>query len=465
VNLVLEGDLRQFNNMIRVSYSLIDAAKLAQIRGDTIPVEADKPFEVEDRVLQSIVTQLGLELQPGEKRSLLAHGTQEPAAYDYYLRGRGYLQEYLKPGNLDSATTVFRRALEKDPNYALAYAGMGEAYLYRYEGDRQPKWVEQALQSCKRAVELANNLAAGHICLGMVHNNAGQYDNAVKEFQAALQVDPLSDEGLRGLANAYQLLGKMAEAEQTFLKAIEMRPQYSGGYAWLGGFYWRNARYDDAARMYTEMIALAPDSFRGYSNLGAMYLLQGRYKDAIPQFQRSVAVYPTLDAYSNLATAYFFQGSFAEAAHTDEKALQFGGSDTMAYIGWGNLAEAYYWSPGERQRADDAYNKAISSAKDRIKVNPRDLSALHYLALYEAMLGHNTEALSYLERALQLSSNDPELLFNAAKIYSRLGKEEMALTFVEKAVAAGYSIFFVRDDPMFRNLASNVRFHKLTSKQ
>src|SRR5581483_1293652 len=119
--------------------------------------------------------------------------------------------------------------------------------------------------------------------------------------------------------------------------------QYWGGYAWFGGFYWRYARYDDAARMYTEMIAFAPDSFQGYSNLGAMYLYQGCYADAIPQFQRSAAIYSSVDVYSNLATALFLQGSFAEAAHTYERALKVGANDVLAYLAWGNLAEAYYW--------------------------------------------------------------------------------------------------------------------------
>jgi eukaryotic-like serine/threonine-protein kinase len=464
VNRVLEGSLRQFNNMIRVSYSLVDATNLTQLRGDTITVEADKPFDVEDRVLQSIVGQLGLELQPDQKTTLLAHGTQQPAAYDYYLRGRGYLQEYLKPENLESAITVFRHALEADPKYSLAYAGLGEAYLDKYEQDRQPKWMEQAFQNCQQAVTFATDLATGHICVGMVYNRTGQYENAVKEFQVALQRDPLNDDGYRGLAHAYQLLGKMSDAEQTFQKAIQLRPQYWGGYAWLGGLYYRQARYEDAARMYTEMIALAPDGFQGYSNLGAMYLYQGRYSDAIPQFQRSVAIFPSVDGYSNLATALFLQGSYGDAAHTYEQALKVGGNDAVAYLAWGNLAEAYYWTPGQRDRAADAYRKATALAKERLHLNGHDAFAMYHLALYEAMLQQRQGSLDHLQRAEQLLNGDSELLFNAAKIHAQLGQVDSALNFLEKSVAAGYSVPFVRDDPMFKNLESNVQFKKLVGK-
>jgi tetratricopeptide (TPR) repeat protein/tRNA A-37 threonylcarbamoyl transferase component Bud32 len=461
VNLVLEGDLRQFNNMVRVSYSLVDAAKLTQLRGDTITVEANKPFDVEDRVLQSIVGQLGLQLQPGERASLLTHGTQQPAAYDYYLRGRGYLQEYLKPENLESAITAFRHALETDPKYALAYAGLGEAYLDKYEQDRQQKWMEQALQNCQQAVSFASELATGHICLGMVYNRTGQYENAVKEFQVALQRDPLNDDGYRGLAHAYQLLGKMGEAEQTFQKAIQLRPQYWGGYNWLGSFYYNAARYDDAARMFTQMIALAPDSFRGYSNLGGVYLTQGHYPDAITQFGRSVSIYPSGGAYSNLASAYFFEGNYTQAAGTYEKAVQVGGNEIIAYQAWRNLGEAYYWIPDQRTRSRDALEKAVALAKERLAVNARDVDAMYEIAVCYAMLQQNGPALDFLKRALKTASDDPELLFTAGKVYVLLGKPEQGLSFLTKAVNAQYSKFVIRDDPAFKSLASNVQFQRL----
>jgi serine/threonine protein kinase/tetratricopeptide (TPR) repeat protein len=464
VNLVLEGNLRESNNLVRVSYSLVDTTKLTQLRADTVTVDSGKPFEVEDRVLESILTLLGLELRPREKMTLFAHGTQEPAAYDYYLRGRGYLQEYERPENLDSAVTVFQNALKNDPNYALAYAGLGEAHLHQYEHTRNAERVKEALESCKRSISLAEDLASGHTCLGMVYNSTGEYEKAVSEFQRAVQLDPTSDDAFTGLAHAYERLGRIDQAEKTYLRAIELRPQYWGGYAWLGGLYYRQARYQDAARMYTEEIALAPDSFRGYSNLGGMYLFQGRYSDAIPQFQRSLAIYATGDAYSNLATAYFLQGDYADAARTYERALQVSPHDSTVYLIWGNLAEAYYWLEGQRKRAQGTYEKAIALAQDQLDVNPRDADTLIHLGLYHAMLGHQQPALNYLQRALAISPLDTEVLFMAAKIHAQLGHEAAALRFLRDSIKAGYSVFFVRDDPAFKVLANNVLFQQLVQK-
>lgn len=465
VSMVLEGSLRESNHLVRVSYSLVDTAKLTQLRADTVTVSSEKPFEMEDRVLESIITQLGLELRPQDRNALFAHGTQQPAAYDYYLRGRGYLQEYERPENLDSAITVFRNALKTDPNYALAYAGLGEAYLHRSEHSPGTALVTQAQESCQKAILLADDVPNGHICLGMVYNNTGEYESAVREFERAVRQDPTSDDGFTGLGLAYERLGKVSEAEQTYLRGIELRPQYWGGYAWLGGLYYRQARYQDAARMYTEMIALAPDSFRGYSNLGAMYLFQGRYRDAIPQFQRSISIYATPDAYSNLGAAYFLQGDYADASRTYEKAVEMNSQDVTLYMILGNLAESYYWEPGRASKAIPIYEKAISLAQERLRVNARNVDALSHLALFHAMLRQREVALGYLQRALRISPNEAELLFKAGKIRAQLGDEGDAVRYLQLAVKAGYSLFLIRDDPAFQTLANNVQFQELIRKQ
>jgi serine/threonine protein kinase/tetratricopeptide (TPR) repeat protein len=461
VNMVLEGSLRQSGRLTRISYSLVDAITRQQLRGETITVASDDTFAIEDHLLESIVSQLGLALEARDKSALLAHSTRQPAAYDYYLRGRGYLQEYQKRENVDNAIAVFQNALARDPNYALAYAGLGEAYWREYDLTQDSSLVNKASGNCHRAVSLAENLAGGHVCLGLVYNGTGQYDKAVEEFQRATQLEPTNDDGYRGLAFAYQRLGKWDEAEETYRRAIDLRPQYFGGYAWLGWFYYSRARYDDAARMFTEQIALAPDNFRGYSNLGSMYLYQGRYADAVPQFQRSVTIYPTAAAYSNLAAAYYYQGSFVQAAHTYERAVNLEGS---GYRVWANLAEAYHWVPGEQGRAVAAYRKAIAMAQDNLRVNQQDSTALYSLALYHAMLGQKALALTYLRRAMQVAPNDLELQFTAGKVYTQLGEKEAALAALKNAVDRGYPPNLLRDDPIFSSLAKDVQFQALVVK-
>ena len=480
-NLALEGSVSRSDHRIRVSYSLVDSATRHQLRADSVTVDdVSGPLSLEDRLVESIVSMLGLDLRPADLRSNdlrtsdlrtsdlrsndrgnSGRGTVQPAAYDFYLRGRGFLQDYETAGHLDAAVEAFRLAQEQDDHYALAYAGLGESYWHKYEALRDHDWVRQALRSCQRSVELAASLPNGHACLGVVFNGTGEYEKAAEEFQRALALDSTNDDATRGLATSYEKLGRLDTAEQTFKKAIDLRPQYWAGYAWLGGFYYHQARYDDAARMYTEWIALAPESFQGYNNLGAMYLLQGRYGDAIPQFRRSADINPTLDAYANLGTAYFYQGSFEDAARTYLEAVRVGENDSEVYLAWGNLAEAYYWAPGEREQASDAYHRAIALATDHLRVNPKDARVLSGLALYHAMLGDEGEAVRMVQRTLQLAPGDTELLVETAKVDEHLGRHAEALANLAKARKLGASAYVVRDDPEFRSLAANVQFQEM----
>jgi len=457
-NLVLEGSVRESGTLVRVNYSLIDAETRNQLRADTITTQASDPFTLEDRVVDGVLNMLGPELQNQDRSTAVNHGTTEPAAYDFYLRGRGYLQEYQDPERVDSAIAVFNHALERDPNYALAYAGLGQAYWHKYEETHDQNWVAKASLACQKAVELGRELANGHTCIGMVYNGTGRYEQAAEEFQRAVQLDPDSDDALRGLGLAYQSLGKLPDAEANYQRAISLHPNYWSGYNWLGSFYYRQARYEDAAKMFSHVVALAPDSERGYSNLGGVYLNLGRYAEAIPLFQRSVAIRPTADAYSNLATAYFFQQRFDEAAHTYEQAVKLNPED---YEMSGNLGDAYNWSSKQQSQAPQSYRKAITLANAALRVNPRDAAVLCDLALYHAMLREQDPAISSLRKALVLAPGNSDFLFKASEIYNQFGMTEPALAALQDSMKQGYSRFFTRDHPIFRNLKTDPRFRKL----
>jgi len=461
VNTGLELSLHRVGEMIRVTYSLIDAGSSRQIGAGTVTALAADPFAVEDQVADSVLNTLEIELEPQERTAMAARGTTQPAAYDYYLQGRGYLQQFQKPENLDSAIAVFQRALERDPNYALAYAGLGEAYWRRYEITRDAQWVDKARIACERAVALQSNQSQPHACLGMVETGTGKYEQAVAEFQKALQLEPTSDAAYSGLAAAYERLGKPEEAEKNYRQAIAQRPKYVAGYNWLGGFFLRHGRSPEAAQMFSQVVSLAPDSFVGHSNLGITYLLEGKYAEAIPLLERSIAIRPTAQARSNLGTAYFQLRRYSDAARIYEQAVKLDERNSEV---WGNLGDSYYWAPGRRAEAAAAYQKAIALANKKLQVNPRDSSLLGYLANYYAMLGNRAAALDHLGRALALAPKDPELLFSAALVHNQFGETEETLNWLDKALAAGYSPATLRDSPNFDSLHSNSRFQTLLSK-
>ena len=457
VNLVLVLAVQRAADKVRVNYSLVDARTHEQVRGGSVTAAAADPFALQDQVFENVAAAMELQLAPQEKQS--AAGTTTPAAYDYYVQGRGYLQDYVVPEKVDAAITLFGRALEKDPAYADATAGLGEAFWRKYQLTHDSQLADAAIANCQKAADLKPNLVSAHSCLGRVYGAKGNYADSATQYRQALNIDSANDDAYGGLAVAYEQLGRLDEAEQLYKQAIATRPNYWATYNWLGLFYMKHARYDDASSMFSHVVSLAPDSFTGYYNLGDIKILQGHYADAIPLFERSLSIRPTANALSDLATAYFQMRRYADSAAKFEEAVKLDGKN---YEIWGNLADAYYWAPGRRPEAAAAYTRAISLAQDSLHLNPHDASLLGYLAEYHAMLGERKLALDNLAACLQLQPNNPDLLLNAAIVYQQLGDTNRALDSLEHAVSLGLSRQLIRDTPNFDSLNTNPRFVRLT---
>jgi serine/threonine protein kinase/tetratricopeptide (TPR) repeat protein len=459
VNLGLELGVQRSGEMLRVDYILVDAKTHRQLRGETITAAASDLFTLEDKVSDSILNSLELELNPGERHTHPDFGTGTPAAYDYFLQGRGYLQEFQKSENVDKAITVFTQALELDPKYAMAYAGLGEAYWQKYELTRQGPYVERATKACQSAIQIENSLSEGYVCLGTVFRGTGHYEMALSTYAKARGLDPTNDDAMVGSAAVYQVLGKPDRAEEIYRRAIAVRPQYWRNYNLLGGFYTSRSQYPKAEEMFKTVITLAPDSFRGYSNLGGVYILEGRYADALGVLQKSTEIRKTGGALSNLGTAYFHLRRFDDAARAYQDAIVFDSND---YSLWGNLGAAYYYG-GHQSESVLPFTNAIKFASERLGINPKDALALSDLASYHSMLGNKDEAFRDLQRALQLSPKDPEILFSAAQIYDQFGDQTSAIDWLHRAVIAGCSRAEIRDSPALDNLRPSAAFQDLLS--
>jgi serine/threonine protein kinase/tetratricopeptide (TPR) repeat protein len=461
VNCGLVLNIQRAAGQVRVNYSLVDARSHQVLRGGTVTAAVADPFALQDQVSAQVVETLKLQLEPQEKKALSAHGTAEPAAYDFYLQGRGYLQNFDKMENLENAIAVFRRALEKDPNFSAAYAGLGEAYWLKYQLTHDVQLVKEAADSCIQAAKADASLAVAHTCLGFVYNGTGKYEEAAAEFEKASVLEPTLDDAAAGRARAYVNLKRLDDAEKAYRKAIALRPNYWANYNRLGNFYLMQGRSDEAAQMYSQVISLVPDSFVGYNNLGLARLQQARYAEAVPLLERSLEIRKTSDATSNLGTAYFALHRYADAAHAYEQAAALNDKN---FIVWGNLGDAYYWTPGRRGEAPSAYRKAIAIAGEALRVNKLDADTNISVAVYHAMLGEREPAFSALRLAMAAAPNRPDFLLDSAIIHEQFGEHERALDALEKAVAAGVSPVAVRDTPNFEGLRSNPRYVSIVSR-
>lgn len=461
-DLVVEGSLQHAGSQLRINCSLVDAATHRQIGARSFTAEMNDIFGLEDRVATEALSLLSSQIPALKHGSIEIHADTSPEAYQHYLRGWGYLQDYDKVENIQSAIAEFGRAVQNDSHYGRAYAGLGNAYWLGYEASNGTNnWIDQAAEDCHKALDISADIAEGHSCLGHVDVSRGEYAKAVEEFDRSVSLDPKRDEALRGLADAYEKMGKPSAAETTYQKAIALRPQYWAGYSWMGAFYFREARYGDAANMFRKVIELTPESFYGYSNLGGALSIQGQYADAIKALQRSIEIRPTLDAYSNLGTVYFASRRFAEAAQTYKNALTLDGED---FLTWGNLGDALYWTPERRSEAEPAYRKAISLGTAKLHVNPRDAGVLAFVATYKVMINDRKGGTTDLEHALAVAPKDADVRFRAALLYNHLGETERTLSTLDKAVSLGYPAAAIRDTPDFDPLRSNPRFEALLAK-
>lgn len=458
----LVGALDYGGDRVRVATRLVDTASGGDIRRATFEVDVSQISDLCDDIVVAAVEMLGLALKPDERHALTAKGTVQPGAYDYYLQARGYLQDYFRLESLDNAVIVFRRALEVDPRYALAYAGLGQAYWRKYELTGANAWVEPARGACEGALALDFMASEAHACLAMVLNGTGAYEGAVNEFSRALELDPTNDVVNLGLAAAYERLGRHADAERTLQRAVALRPQYWATHSNLAAYYYRRGLYDQALTSFHQSVSLAPDSFRGYSSIGAVHFAKDQLAPAVAAFEKSLSIRPNFVAASNLGTLFFYDGLFDRAVGAYEQALSF---EQGNYRVWANLADALD-AAGRTREGGEAHAKTLELAEDGLRVNPRDVSLQLVVAQAAAAVGNRVRAQTALEDALKASPSDAAQQFSVAVFYERWQNDRArALEWLAKAVANGQTWRQVERLPWLRALRDDPRFQELRRNQ
>ena len=144
----------------------------------------------------------------------------------------------------------------------------------KYTSSKDKSLIAKSRHACSKAIGLGNAGAAGHVCLGTIASGTGKYEDAVEQFQSAVQLEPSNEDAYIGLGGAYEHLSKTSDAENIYKKIVQLRPKYWRGYHLLGAFFLRQAQYDDAARMFQKVVELTPERFRGYANMGATLLYE-----------------------------------------------------------------------------------------------------------------------------------------------------------------------------------------------
>jgi eukaryotic-like serine/threonine-protein kinase len=447
--LVVKGSVMRDASGVHLTVNLIRTKDIRQEGSLTLDDRAGDFAALQNQAVSGLARLMHVEVPATALHT--AESTAAPAAYQSYLQALGYMQRYDKPGNLDQAVSALTTAVNTDPQFALGYAALGEAYRLKYQLDKNPKWTELALTDGTKATALNDSLPSAWVTLGRIHDATGKNDLALTEFEKALKLDPRNADALTGEAHSFEHAGRTADAETAYKKAIALRPDYWDGYNSLGNFYDGQGHYSDAVAQFQHALQLTPDNAALYSNLGATYVDSNDPKNfpmAEAALKKSIELGPSYGAYANLGDLLLLQNRFAEAADVTEKALQMNDKD---FIVWSNLIAAYEGMKDDA-RMNAAIDRELPLLEQAAQSSPRDAAVQYRLGLAYSMKKQNAKAEARAQSAVALSPNDPVVLASVGEIYERVGERKRAIEYIEKCLQKGYPLQSLKDDAIFKNL-------------
>jgi eukaryotic-like serine/threonine-protein kinase len=459
-NLVLQGTVQGNSDKLRVTVNLDDATTGKRVWSNEFSGASGDVLALEDQIYGSLATALALKPTDEEQARVGAHPTEDLKAYDLYLQGRNVLRNGHNQDDYRKSVGLFEQAIDKDPNFALAYAGLADSSIRMYGETKESIWSQKATLAAQQAERLSNNLPEVHLSLGSVYSNTGKNTEAVTELKHALELAPNSDEAYRDLGDAYNRSGQSDDAISAFQKAVEANPYNWANHIALGNAYFGIGDSAKALVEYQKVTELATDNPMGYTDIGNVYLRQGKWSEAIPQFQKALALSPDSTTYSDLGTAYFLLKNYDESTKMYEKAVEMTPNDEELL---GNLGDSYRWS-GHSDQAATAYGKAISLAFQALLVNPRSASTMGDLGLLYAKKGDATNALQYTNQARAISPDDLQLMYSEAQVKALIGKPEEALKSLRLALQKGYSAQEAWNDPELQKLQALPQFSQLVNE-
>lgn len=455
------GSVHRLANQLRLTLNLVDTKTSRQIKSQMITMPLDSLPRLQDEAMLTLAQMLEIDIPSEREVYQWAGGTVNSRSYEYYLEGRGYLSNYQNVDNIHTSIALFESAVDLDPDFALAYAGIGEAYWRLYNETRNISWVEYAEDSINRAMESDSSHPTVLVTMGMIQSGRGYVEESIRTYQKALEMNPTHADAYRGLANAYEQLGHFDEAEETLKRAIRLIPTYWAGYNQLGAFYLNQGRMEDAIPQFEKVIELIPNSNFGYINLGVTYYYLDKYQEAIEMFNRVIEIEPNYVIYSNLGTLHYYEANFEKAAQMYQNALEISDRD---YRIWGHLASALRWSGAEDTKVNEHYRKALQIAEDEKSINPRDPMLLVSMAGFKASLEEYTLAEDYLQQALRISPDNATVLGYSGRIYEKIGQRERALSLIKSALDSGYSYLEISNDPDLAGLRDDPDFRELSQQ-
>jgi TolB-like protein len=334
VDAVMTGRLTKRGDNLNITVELVDARTNKSMWGEQYERKLSELLTTQREIVTEIVGKLQLKLSGESEQKLAKKYTDNNEAYQLYLQGRFHWNKRTSE-DFQQAVVFFKKAIEKDPNYALAYAGLADTYALfpDWVNGRPKEFMPQAKQAALKALELDPNLAEAHAALALI---TFYYD--------------------------YDLAG----AEQSFKRSIELDPKYPSARQWYGGLLIAAGRLEEGLRETSKAAELDPFSKIIIWNLGDAFQFNGQYDEAMRQYQKLIELFSDQRVSGEIGNTYAAQGKYQQAVEAYLDGYRFAEEITPEEIqklkesfekgGWDNFGRA-------RQEIDLSLLKA-SQAKD-----------------------------------------------------------------------------------------------------
>jgi TolB-like protein/Flp pilus assembly protein TadD len=420
VRYVLEGSVRKVGDQVRISAQLVDATTGHHLWAERFDATLGDIFALQDTCTRKIVAALALKLTGDEEKKLTFRYTDNLEAYDNYLKGLEHLHVGT-PDGYKMAVGYFEKAVELDPDYSSAHAGLANAYHKSIERDltKELGWPD-ARARVQRHLQMAmkNPTPYAHYTVAKSRLYQRRYDEAIAEAEHAIVLDPNYPDGSFMMGWILTFAGRSAEAVDYYKKAMRLDPQYPGGCLYYLGL--------------------------------AQYCLK-EYQEAATTLERSQKLKPQYGPWP-LAITYAQLGRGQEAADLLAKYFEKRGwkavpiENTFEFWPFKEQKDLDHWAEGLRKSGlmrpwnpvyRLEYDKAIDDAKHAINLNPNDATAQHAMGESLVFAGRSAEALGYLEKAMRLDSEYPANWFTLGLAQFCLERYEEAATSLERCFSEG----------------------------
>ena len=481
VAFVAEGSVQKSGDAVRVNVQLIKAANDSHVWADTFDRKLTDAFSVESEVAKAIADQLGAKLTGQEEQVIASKPTDNPEAYDAYLRGLAYS---LKPANTTAnalgAQKYLREAVGLDPKFARAWALLSTVDSVGYlTKTLQPTIAlrEEARQAAETALSLRPDLGEALLAKGYYHYGClKDYDTAIRYFEQARQLLPNDSRIPESLAYVTRRRGQWDRSETYFNQAERLDPRNANLLTQHAVSYMRLRRLPDALRKLDEVLNITPDDVRTVAFKAGIAQAQGD----LPRAAALLApLHPNADDAGTLETQVYqailerrpasMIPRLEEILAKPDPELGYLNSDLRFWLGWAqDLA-------GDHAAAQKSWRQARTELETFLKDQPQNFNVLTDLALTNMGLGDKSAALALAERAIAANPLDedaisgPSPIETLARVAAQMGEPDRAIDALQKLLsipavtdtAAPFTRTLLRLDPMFDPLRDDPRFQEL----